>query len=223
MKLLIEKTTDCESVCIVEEVMTEGLNGQKNYFIQGPFLQSEIKNHNRRIYPRDIMMNEVNRYVKVKVEDNQAVGELGHPDSPTINLDRVSHKIIALKEDGNNWIGKAKIIDTPHGRIVKNLMDEGVKFGVSSRGLGSLKEVNGTNFVQNDYYLVTPADIVSDPSGPDCWATAVMESKEWALGNDGKLYEVAVKEINKSVSHGKIDELKLLVAFETIINSISKK
>lgn len=177
MKLLIEKSTDFEPVCIVEEVVTEGVGSQKSYFIQGPFLQSEVKNHNRRIYPRDVMVNEVARYTKTKLNDNQAVGELGHPDTPTINLDRVSHKILELREDGNNWIGKAKILDTPLGKIVKNLMDEGVKFGVSSRGLGSLKEINGTNIVQSDYFIVTPADIVSDPSGPDCWATAVMERK----------------------------------------------
>lgn len=183
MKLLIEKTTDFESLCIVEEIIAEGAANQKSYYIQGPFLQSEVKNHNRRLYPRSVMENEVLRYTRVKLDDNQAVGELGHPDTPSINLDRVSHKIIELRADGNNWLGKAKVLDTPLGKIVKNLMDEKVKFGVSSRGLGSLKEVNGVNIVQNDYMLVTPADIVSDPSGPDCWATAVMERKGMGCWN----------------------------------------
>ena len=226
MRLLIEKSTDFESVCIVEEVVTEGVGQQKNYFIQGPFLQSEVKNHNRRIYPREVMVNEVARYTKTKLNDNQAVGELGHPDTPTINLDRVSHKILELREDGNNWIGRAKILDTPLGKIVKNLMDEGVKFGVSSRGLGSLKEINGTNVVQSDYYIVTPADIVSDPSGPDCWATAVMEGKEWVLGSDGAfhemIHETAKKAIDSAVDpiNHRIDELKLLCVFEKILDTV---
>lgn len=227
MRLLIEKSS--ESVCIVEDVIAEGVTGQKSYFIQGPFLQSEVKNHNRRIYPRDVMVKEVQRYTKAKLEDNQAVGELGHPDTPTINLDRVSHKIVELREDGNNWVGKAKIIDTPFGKIVKNLMDEGVKFGVSSRGLGSLKEVNGTNYVQSDYFIVTPADIVSDPSGPDCWATAVMEGKEWALGPDGiyreMIRETAIEQIDKTANTliTKIDELQLLCVMENILSMIAKK
>jgi hypothetical protein len=227
MQLLIEKTADFETVLIEEDIISE-MGGQKNYIIKGPFLQSEVKNHNRRIYAKEILEKEVNRYTKAKIETDQAVGELGHPDTPTINLERASHKITALVNEGNNWIGTAKILNTPFGVIVKNLIDEKVKFGVSSRGLGSLKESNGVNHVQSDYFLVTPADIVSDPSGPDCWATAVMEGKEWALGPDGLFHEMvrdrAIIEINKTVTPtGGINELKLLTVFESILDDICKK
>jgi hypothetical protein len=169
------------------------------------------------------MEREARRYVTEKINSNQATGELGHPENPSINLDRVSHKIIMLQQEGTNWIGKAKVIDTPFGKIVKNLMDEGIKFGVSSRGLGSLQEKNGVNVVCEDYYLVTPADIVSEPSGPNCWVNAVMEKKEWAFDNDGILYEKAVNNINNSYSRGKVDELKLLLAFESLLTDLSCK
>lgn len=222
MKLLIERNVTELFDCIIEETLLNE-NRIKQYWINGPFLQAEIKNHNRRMYPSKIMEREAARYIKEKIEDNQGVGELGHPDNPTINLDRVSHKIIMLTREGNNWIGKAKVIDTPLGKIVKNLMDEGIKFGVSSRGLGSLKEENGVNVVCEDYYLVTPADIVADPSGPNCWVESVMEGREWAFAGDGKIYEKAKEEIDKSVVKGKIDELRLLVAFENIIGEIAKK
>lgn len=222
MKLLIERNVTELFDCIIEEAMLNE-NRIKQYWINGPFLQAEIKNHNRRMYPSKIMEREATRYIKEKIEDNQGLGELGHPDNPTINLDRVSHKIIMLTREGNNWIGKAKVIDTPLGKIVKNLMDEGIKFGVSSRGLGSLKEENGVNIVCEDYYLVTPADIVADPSGPNCWVESVMEGREWAFAGDGKIYEKAKEEINRSVVKGKVDELKLLVAFETVLNQIAQK
>jgi hypothetical protein len=218
MKLLIEKTSGLETTCLVEEVIQEGVTS-KAYWIQGPFLQSEVKNHNRRIYRKPVMMKEVQRYTSAKLNDNQAVGELGHPDTPTINLDRVSHKIISLTEDGNNWIGKAKVLDTPFGKIVKNLMDEKVKFGVSSRGLGSLKEVNGINEVQDDFYLITPADIVSDPSGPDCFVTAMMEGREWVWENDKLIQqEKAVKEVvEQAARRHRLDEAGLLHVFDQIL------
>jgi hypothetical protein len=218
MKLLIEKTSELETTCLVEEVIQEGVTS-KAYWIQGPFLQSEVKNHNRRIYRKPVMMKEVQRYTSAKLNDNQAVGELGHPDTPTINLDRVSHKIISLTEDGNNWIGKAKVLDTPFGKIVKNLMDEKVKFGVSSRGLGSLKEVNGINEVQDDFYLITPADIVSDPSGPDCFVTAMMEGREWVWENDKLIQqEKAVKEVvEQAARRHRLDEAGLLHVFDQIL------
>jgi|PlaIllAssembly_1097288.scaffolds.fasta_scaffold00002_28 hypothetical protein len=222
MKLLIERNVTELFDCIIEETLLNE-SKVKQYWINGPFLQAEIKNHNRRMYPSKIMEREAARYVKEKIEDNQGVGELGHPDNPTINLDRVSHKIVMLTREGNNWIGRAKVIDTPLGKIVKNLMDEGIKFGVSSRGLGSLKEENGVNIVCEDFYLVTPADIVSDPSGPNCWVESVMEGREWAFAGDGKIYEKAKAEISNSVVKGKIDEMRLLVTFENIISEIARK
>lgn len=219
MKLLIEQIPLDDFECLVqEEVINESRVHQ--YFINGPFLQSEVKNHNQRIYRKPVMVKEVNRYIAAKVNNNQAVGELGHPDSPTINLDRVSHKIISLTETGNDWIGKAKVLDTPFGKIVKNLMDEKVRFGVSSRGLGSLREVNGAKEVQSDYYLVTPADIVSDPSGPDCFVTAIMENREWVFEND-KLV-MFEKEIKKEIDDAhsgakKVNEAELLHLFNQIL------
>ena len=221
MKLLIERNVNDQFDCMIEELILNE-NRIKQYFINGPFLQAEVKNHNRRLYPNKIMEREALRYIKEKIEDNQGVGELGHPDNPTINLDRVSHKIVSLKREGTNWIGKAKVIDTPLGKIVKNLMDEGIKFGVSSRGLGSLKEENGVNIVCEDFYLVTPADIVADPSGPNCWVESVMEGKEWAFANDGKIYEKARNEIENAKTKGKVDEMKLLITFESILNQIAK-
>jgi len=183
MKLLIERNTFDVFDCIVEETILNENTRTKQYWINGPFLQAEVKNHNRRKYPSKIMEREALRYIREKIDDNQGVGELGHPDNPTINLDRVSHKIIMLRQEGNNWLGKAKVIDTPMGKIVKNLMDEGIKFGVSSRGLGSLKEENGVNIVCDDFYLVTPADIVADPSAPDAFVRGIFEGKEWIYEN----------------------------------------
>ena len=158
-------------------------DGGKSYFIEGPFLQTEIANKNGRIYRKPVMEREVNRYIKEYVETKRAFGELGHPDGPGINLDRVSHMITSLKEDGNNYIGRAKIMtETPMGRIVKNLIDEGAQLGVSSRGMGSLKlNKDGVNEVQDDYYLATAGDIVADPSAPDAFVRGIMEGKEWVL------------------------------------------
>jgi hypothetical protein len=162
------------------ELIIESTDGKsKDYYISGVFLQSNLKNRNGRIYPKQIMENEVGRYNKEYIDKNRAYGELGHPDSPTINLDRVSHMIKSLKVDGNNFIGKAKILDTPYGKIVKSLIDEGAQLGVSSRGLGSLVQKNGANLVQDDFQLATAADIVADPSAPDAFVNGIMEGAEW--------------------------------------------
>ena len=168
-----------------------------NVFIEGVFLQSDLKNKNGRIYPREIMQREVARYTKENVDTKRAYGELGHPEGPTVNLDRVSHMIVSLNEDGNNYIGKAKVMDTPMGKIVKELISEGAQLGVSSRGLGSLKERNGINEVQDDFMLATAADIVADPSAPDAFVQGIMEGKEW-VWNHGSLVEAHVSEVKRS-------------------------
>lgn len=168
------------------------------------------------------MEREVARYTRQKIANNQAVGELEHPSGPQINLDRVSHKIISLVSEGNNWIGKAKIIDTPVGKIVKNLIDEGIKFGVSSRGLGSVKNTNGINEVCEDFYLITPADIVSDPSGPDCFVTSIMENKEWVYEN-GKFIEKereikeTINKLSNSTTDKKLKEQNLMFIVDYLL------
>lgn len=200
------------------QVLTEGTGAEKQYFIEGVFLQADIKNRNGRVYPSEIMREETKRYVKEYVDTNRALGELGHPTNPSINLDRVSHKIVSLKEDGSNIIGRAKIMNTPYGKIVKNLMDEGVKLGVSSRGLGSLKEKNGAKVVCEDFRLITAADIVADPSAPDAFVSNLMENKEW-VWESGKLveYETQIKEsINKAVRNGE----SLERIFEYVLSKI---
>ena len=164
MKLICELT---ESVDY--ELIEEGAGGKKQYFIEGIFMQSEQKNKNGRIYPKEVLQKEVNRYVKEYVEPKRAFGELGHPDGPTVNLDRVSHMITELVEDGKNFIGRAKILDTPNGQIVKSLIDEGARLGVSSRGMGTLKPDKKAQIVQDDFYLATAADIVADPSAPNAF------------------------------------------------------
>lgn len=163
-------------------LITEGSEKDKQYHIEGVFMEAEKKNRNGRRYPKDILEKEVARYNKEFVESNRAMGELGHPDGPTVNLERVSHIIKELKQDGNNITGKAKILDTPYGKIVKNLIDEGVKIGVSSRGMGSLKNVNGVNEVQKDFMLAA-VDIVADPSAPNAFVEGIMEGKEWVWNN----------------------------------------
>lgn len=173
---LIKEHTEVVNYLIEEDKET----GKKNYNIEGVFLQAEIKNRNGRSYPKEILDKEVKRYMKENVKKNRAYGELGHPDSPTINLDRVSHMIKDLKLEGNDFVGKAKIMDTPYGKIVKSLIDEGASLGVSSRGMGSLKTTkDGTSEVQKDFMLATAADIVADPSAPDAFVRGVMEGKEW--------------------------------------------
>lgn len=173
--------------------LTEDANGKKTLYIEGPFLVSEKRNRNGRLYEYNTMKKEVGRYTEEYINKNRAFGELGHPDSPTINLDRVSHMITSLQEDGNQWVGKAKILETPMGNIAKSLIDSGAQLGVSSRGMGSLKMVNGVNVVQPDFYLATAADIVADPSAPGAFIHGIMEGKEWMLV-DGKWTEVDMEE-----------------------------
>jgi hypothetical protein len=185
MKLIREEIND--ATYLVEEN-----NGKKEYKIKGIFLQSDIKNRNGRIYPTDVLSKEVKRYNAEFINKSRAFGELGHPDGPTVNLERVSHMIKKLYPEGKNFIGEAKIMDTPYGKIVKSLIDEGAKLGVSSRGMGSLESKNGGNYVGNDFYLATAADIVADPSAPDAFVEGIMEGKEW-VWNNGVLVEQDVE------------------------------
>ena len=187
MKLIRE---EIESV----EVLTEESNGKKHFYITGPFLQGDIKNRNGRIYESRILSKEVQRYSENYIDKNRAMGELGHPSGPTVNLDRVSHKITSLKQEGSNFIGKAKILETPMGRIAGALLNDGVTLGVSSRGMGSLVSRNGTNYVGEDFHLATAADIVADPSAPDAFVQGIMEGKEWVWDN-GLLKEHEVQQV----------------------------
>ena len=189
------------------EFITEENNGQKSHYIKGVFLQAEQKNRNCRIYPKKVLDEQVRKYVNNYVVQNRAFGELGHPDGPVVNLERVSHMIKELNEDGNNWVGKAKIMDTPYGKIVKNLIDEGAKLGVSSRGMGSLKNVKGTNIVQDDFYLATAADIVADPSAPEAFVEGVMEGKEWVWDN-GVIKEREIEKIRNELTNAKRKQLE---------------
>ena len=172
--------------------------GNKNYKIKGIFMQADIKNRNGRIYPMNILEKEVKRYSKDYIKQNRAFGELGHPDGPTVNLERASHMITNLYPDGKNFIGEAKVLSTPMGEIVKSLMDDGAKLGVSSRGMGSLDQKNGANYVRNDFYLATAADIVADPSAPNAFVEGVMEGKEW-VWNNGLIKEADVAEIKETI------------------------
>jgi len=199
MKLIREEVSDAEY--IVEET-----NGKKNYKIRGIFMQADMKNRNGRIYPMETLAKEVNRYNEQFVEQKRAFGELGHPDGPTVNLERVSHMITDLKPEGKNFIGEAKIMDTPYGKIVKNLIDEGAKLGVSSRGMGSLENKGGSNYVGRDFYLATAADIVADPSAPDAFVQGIMEGKEWVWDN-GVIREVDIHEMKKTIERAKRIEL----------------
>ena len=185
-----------EAVEEVEYITEEKEDGGKNYKIRGIFMQADIKNRNGRVYPMEVLDEEVRKYNKNFIEQNRAFGELGHPDGPTVNLERVSHMITSLKPDGKNFIGEAKIMDTPMGKIVKNLMDEGAKLGVSSRGMGSLKQKGGANVVSDDFYLATAADIVADPSAPNAFVEGIMEGKEW-VWNNGSLVEAHVADLKK--------------------------
>ena len=185
-----------EAVEEVEYITEEKDDGGKNYKIRGIFMQADIKNRNGRVYPMEVLDEEVRKYNKNFIQQNRAFGELGHPDGPTVNLERVSHMITSLKPDGKNFIGEAKIMDTPMGKIVKNLMDEGAKLGVSSRGMGSLKQKGGANVVSDDFYLATAADIVADPSAPNAFVEGIMEGKEW-VWNNGSLVEAHVADLKK--------------------------
>ena len=190
VKLFSEAVEDVEYICEAQE------NGSKKYSIRGPFMQAEVKNRNGRIYPMPVLEKEVAKYNKNFVAEKRAFGELGHPDGPTVNLERVSHMITKLYPDGKNFIGEAKIMNTPMGKIVKNLMDEGAKLGVSSRGMGSLDSKNGANYVRDDFYLATAADIVADPSAPNAFVEGIMEGKEW-IWNNGALVEAHVADLKK--------------------------
>ena len=193
MKLICEvNEQDVEYITEAKE------NGQKDYKIKGVFMQGEIKNRNGRVYPMQVLDEQVKKYTENYVNQNRAYGELGHPSGPTINLERVSHMITDLTKDGTNYIGEAKIMDTPYGKIVKNLMDEGAKLGVSSRGMGSLKQNGDSQVVQKDYHLATAADIVADPSAPDAFVEGIMEGKEWVWDN-GVLREAQVNEYKKEI------------------------
>ena len=189
------------------EFITEENNGQKSHYIKGVFMQAEQKNRNGRIYPKKVLDEQVRKYVNNYVIQNRAFGELGHPDGPVVNLERVSHMIKELNEDGNNWVGKAKIMDTPYGKIVKNLIDEGAKLGVSSRGMGSLRNVKGTNIVQDDFHLATAADIVADPSAPEAFVEGVMEGKEWVWDN-GVIREQEIEKIRNELTNAKRKQLE---------------
>jgi len=214
MKLISEEVSNAEY--LVEET-----NGKKNYKIKGIFLQSNMKNRNGRVYPKDILENEVNRYNREFINKKRAFGELGHPDGPTVNLERVSHMITKLQPDGNNFIGEAKIMDTPYGKIVKGLIDEGAQLGVSSRGMGSLIQRNGANYVKDDFYLATAADIVADPSAPDAFVEGIMENKEWVWDN-GVLKEKDIEAWKSEVRSAKqraLEESKLKV-FESFLKKL---
>ena len=206
MKLITE---EIEQV----EVIVENRNGTKSMFIEGIFLQGDIKNRNGRMYPMHTLRREVERYNENFVNSGRALGELGHPDGPTVNLDRVSHKIVSLRESGSNFIGKAKILSTPMGKIAQSLIDEGVKLGVSSRGLGTLTVNNeGVKIVSDDFMLATAADIVADPSAPDAFVQGIMEGKDWVW--DGgvireKLAERTYKQVNTLVDQKRLQENKL--------------
>ncbi len=203
------------------EVLTEEKNGQKQYFIEGTFLQGDIKNRNGRVYEFKMLKDKVENYRKEFVEQKRAFGELGHPDGPTINLERVSHMIVELAPDGKNFYGKAKIMDTPYGKIVKNLIDEGAKLGVSSRGVGSLEEKQGASYVKADFRLSTAADIVADPSAPEAFVRGVMEGREWVFEN-GLLVAKEADEIKESIRKASSRHLEeqMVKAFRKFLNRL---
>ena len=192
MKLITEQIEDVK-------VITEGTGDSKKLYIEGVFLQSELKNRNGRVYPFSVLEREVNRYNEEYISTKRALGELGHPDGPTVNLDRVSHRIMSLKAEGTNFMGKAQILDTPMGRIAKSLLDEGVQLGVSSRGMGSIDKQEGVGYVRDDFMLATAADIVADPSAPDAFVNGIMEGKEWVWDN-GILKESKVAKYQRYMS-----------------------
>ena len=200
MKLITETIEDIE-------VLTEATtNGGKSYKIRGVFMQADIKNRNGRVYPVETLAKEVKRYTSEFINKKRAFGELGHPDGPTVNLERVSHMITSLKPEGKNFVGEAKIMDTPYGKIVKNLIDEGAQLGVSSRGMGSIQQSQGRNIVGRDFYLATAADIVADPSAPDAFVEGIMEGKEWVWDN-GMLKSRSVEAYKEEIERTQRREL----------------
>lgn len=219
MKLICEQMENVRYVTEAKE------SGKKDYFIEGIFMQGNIQNRNGRMYPVSVLQKEAERYMKESVQQNRAYGELGHPQGPSINLDRVSHMIKELRQDGNNFYGRAKIMDTPMGNIVKNLMDEGASLGVSTRGMGSIKEnKQGFMEVQDDFHLATAADIVADPSAPDAFVRGIMEGVEW-LWDNGILKAHKLEEMKRTIkrtSSKNLDEAKLSV-FASFLNELVKK
>ena len=213
MKLITEEVSDAKY--IVEEV-----NGKKQYKIKGVFLQADIKNRNGRVYPKEILQKEVSRYNREFVNKRRAFGELGHPDGPVVNLERVSHMITDLHPDGSNFVGEAKIMDTPYGKIVKGLINEGAQLGVSSRGMGSLVNRGGINEVGRDFYLATAADIVADPSAPDAFVEGIMENKEWIWDN-GVIKERDIEEYKQYIQEAK--RLKIAEAKAKVFKSFIEK
>ena len=214
MKLITESIEDIQ-------ILEEESNGRKILHIEGVFLQGDIKNRNGRVYPFGVLEREVGRYNEQYVNVGRALGELGHPDGPTVNLDRVSHKIVSLKAEGSNFVGKAQILNTPMGNIAKSLLESGVKLGVSSRGMGSIEEKNGANYVRDDFMLATAADIVADPSAPDAFVNGIMEGKEWVWEN-GIIKEVNVAKYHKYISEStrKNIEERSLKAFNHFLQSL---
>jgi len=215
MKLITEEINQVQ-------FLLEEENGKKCMFIEGVFLQGNVKNRNGRVYKTETLKREVGRYISENVNRGRALGELGHPDGPTVNLDRVSHKIVSLRQEGNNFIGKAKLLETPMGKIAKNLIDEGVTLGVSSRGVGSLKETTkGYKLVGEDFMLATAADIVADPSAPDAFVKGIMEGKEWFYDNGilkEKQIDETVSTINKLVERRELQEKKFQLFHNFISN-----
>ena len=207
VKLISEEIQDVEYITEQKE------NGKKNYKIKGIFMQADIKNRNGRVYPQEVLEKEVRRYNKDQINNNRAYGELGHPEGPTINLERASHMITKLYPDGKNFIGEAKVLSTPMGEIVKNLLDDGAKLGVSSRGMGSLNQKNGANYVNGDFYLATAADIVADPSAPNAFVEGIYEGKDW-VWNNGTIVEAELVRMKDRIErrtrsrHAKEDALE---------------
>ena len=214
MKLITETIEDVQ-------VITEGKGDNKKLYIEGVFLQSELKNRNGRMYPFSVLQKEVNRYNEEYIKTSRALGELGHPDGPTVNLDRVSHRIVSLEEDGTNFRGKAQILDTPMGKIASSLLGEGVKLGVSSRGMGSIDKREDCNVVMDDFMLATAADIVADPSAPDAFVNGIMEGKEWAWDN-GILRETKVAKYKSYMDNAtrKNLEERTLRVFENFLSGL---
>ena len=217
MKLISEHVEDIEYITEADD------EGKKNYRIKGVFMQAEVKNRNNRMYPMNILEKEVKRYNKEYINQKRAFGELGHPDGPTVNLERVSHMITKLYPEGKNFIGEAKILDTPYGKIVKSLIDEGAKLGVSSRGMGSLEPRRDMHVVKDDFYLATAADIVADPSAPNAFVEGVMEGKEWIWDN-GKIREMDIeaykRELNVKYARSQAREEQAVKIFEDFMSKI---
>ena len=215
MKLITEEIQNAEYI------VEESKDGKKNYAIKGIFMQADVINRNGRVYPQEVLQREVERYNREFINKNRAFGELGHPEGPTVNLERVSHMIKSLYPDGKNFMGEAKVLDTPYGKIVKNLIDEGAKLGVSSRGMGTLYQRGGANYVKDDFYLATAADIVADPSAPDAFVEGIMEGKEWVWDN-GRLKEQAISELKLQVLKAKREQIADVKArvFESFLKNL---